>query len=47
VKLVLPAPDELLLSERLFGAGGEKVEELKGVIPRFVQLAPNEPVREI
>jgi hypothetical protein len=37
----------VLLSDRLFGGGAEREEELKAVIPRFLQLAPKEPVREI
>lgn len=44
MKSILPAADELVLSDRLFG--GED-EEFKGVIPRFVQLAPREPAREM
>lgn len=43
MKLVLPASDELLPSDWLFGAGGEREDEFKGVIPRFAQSPPIEP----
>lgn len=45
-ELVLPASDELLPSDWLFGAGGER-EEFNGVIPRFAQLPPIEPTTNV